>query len=250
MIWMPSLNLQWVLMMMASMIAARYWWLFSSQRSPGGFEPRHRQRSQDHSRNYGQVRHLHHESSKMNIIEKIRILFLTFNRFRDLPPDPTECGCLKTLVRDKILRFEIFLHKEQWITFRPIKVEMFLSSNLEGAFQAGDLRIEGSSGSGASPGFWIPFFLTWLFSVFGIFICDYTIWHVYAWFQIWHIHIFLFNLSANWYLVLPNSSCLQFLANWPSVMSQNSCLTPLKYPGSSTVHSRGLHQDKIHQPAN
>ena len=43
---------------------------FSSQRSPGGFEPRHRQRSQDDSGNYGQVRHLHQESSKMNIIEK------------------------------------------------------------------------------------------------------------------------------------------------------------------------------------
>ena len=43
---------------------------FSSQRSPGGFEPRHRQRSQDDSRNYGQVQHLHHEKSKMNIIGK------------------------------------------------------------------------------------------------------------------------------------------------------------------------------------
>ena len=76
---------------------------FSSQRSPGGFEPRNRQRSQDDSGNYGQVRYLHHESTKMNMIGKIRILFETFNRFRDLPPDPTECGCLKTLVRDKIL---------------------------------------------------------------------------------------------------------------------------------------------------
>ena len=46
---------------------------------------------------------------KMNIIGKIKILFPTFKRFRDLPPDPTECGCLKTLVRDKILRLEIFL---------------------------------------------------------------------------------------------------------------------------------------------
>ena len=43
---------------------------FSSQRSPGGFEPWHRQRSQDDSGNYGQVRHTHHESSKMNIIGK------------------------------------------------------------------------------------------------------------------------------------------------------------------------------------
>ena len=76
---------------------------FVSQRSPGGSEPRNRQRSQDDSGNYGQVRHTHHESSKMNIFGKNRILFLTFIRFRDLPPDPTECGCLKTLVRDKIL---------------------------------------------------------------------------------------------------------------------------------------------------
>ena len=82
---------------------------FVSQRSPGGSEPRNRQRSQDDSGNYGQVRHTHHESSKMNIFGKNRILFLTFIRFRDLPPDPTECGCLKTLVRDKILRLEIFL---------------------------------------------------------------------------------------------------------------------------------------------
>ena len=94
----------------------------------------------------------------MKVIGKIRIFFLTFNRFRDLPPDLTECGCLKTLVRDKKLGLEIFLHKEQWNIFRPLKVEMFLSSSLERAFQAGDLRIEGSSGSGASPGFLILFF--------------------------------------------------------------------------------------------
>ena len=138
-----------------------------------------------------------------------------------------------------------------WNIFRLIKVEMFSSSNIEGAFQARDLRIEGSSGSGASPGFLILFsnLIIW------------RIWHIDNWLQylthlclipdLTYIHIYHSSINQQIdYLVLTNSSCPQFLANWPSVLSRNSCLTALKYLGSSSVHSRGLHQDKIHQPAN
>ena len=127
---------------------------FVSQRSPGGSEPRNRQRSQDDSGNYGQVRHTHHESSKMNIIGKNQDLISNIHQVPWPSSWPNRMWMSKNLGKRQ--------DTKTWNIFRLIKVEMFSSSNIEGAFQARDLRIEGSSGSGASPGFLIPFCQTFL----------------------------------------------------------------------------------------
>ena len=98
------------------------------QRSPGWVEPRHWQGSQNNPGDHGKVHcHLHHHLSHLphhhhhylcnhrhyhhyhyhcchRHYHNLHKIF----RFRDLPPDPTECGCLKTLVFTSMIVFLYF----------------------------------------------------------------------------------------------------------------------------------------------